>query len=281
LSFKDEDGKPTRAKKKDPTANRSDRGASKGGHGKAAKRPSAKKKQARKPAAKPKTGSSKKSARRRGGLARLDDGLVFVLSNPLRVRMLASLNTEGDAGPADLARRLSCSKWDTSYHMKVLRKYDCVELVKVEQVRSVEKKIYRAKVAVEFPTEIWEALPPAVQGMVVAVVFMTQYSDAEVGLVSKAYLKRPESHASWSNLELDEIGWQQTLKLVDGVLAQTKVIEEEAKARMPEGTAPDLVVSLNMSGFVLPDDAAPVDDRVRIDAVKKRVKGKSSLKHSG
>ena len=220
-------------------------------------------------------------AKRRSGLARLDDGLVFVLSHPLRVRMLASLKIEGDASASELSERLNCSKYNTSYHMKVLRKYDCVEFVRKEKVRSVEKRIYRAKIAVEFPTEIWEALPPAVQGIVVTAVLMTSFSDAELALISHAYEDRPESHASWSNIQVDLPAWLAILKVVDGVLPAVKAIEEEAKDRI-KAASPDLpvmTVSLNMSAFVLPEDAIAVEDRLPVKKVAKRIKGKRSLKH--
>lgn len=244
-------------------------------------RPAKSKAKAKGKTQKSKSSKKGKSAKRKSGLARLDDGLVFVLSHPLRVRMLASLKIEGDASAKELCERLNCSKYNTSYHMRVLRKYDCVELVRTEKVRSVEKRIYRAKIAVEFPTEIWDALPPAVQGMVVAAVFMTSYSDTEIALISRAYEDRPESHASWSNPVVDIPGWLALLKLVDGVLPAAKRIEEEAKDRIEAagGDISVLTVSLNMSAFVLPDDAAAIEERLPVRKVAKRIKGKQSLRH--
>lgn len=223
----------------------------------------------------------RKTAKRKSGLAKLDDGLVFVLSHPLRVRMLASLKTDGDASAKDLCERLNCTKYNASYHMRVLRKYDCVELVRKEKVRSVEKRIYRAKIAVEFPTEIWDELPPEVQGIVVSAVFMTSYSDAEIALISRAYEERPESHASWSNPVLDIPGWLAVLKLVDEVLPAVKEVEEEAKDRIEAagGDLPVVTVSLNMSAFVLPEDAPAIQERLPVKKVAKKVKGKRSLKH--
>ena len=224
------------------------------------------------------TRATRERREQKSGLARLDDGLLFVLSNPLRVRMLASLRVEGEGSASDLARRLGCSKWNAGHHMKVLKKYDCVELVRIEPVRAVEKKVYRAKVGIEFPTEIWEALPTPIQGMVLNSVFMTSFNDVEVALVSRAYEDRPESHASWSNLELDDEGWRQVLKLVDGALVAAKKIEEAAKRRIGERD-PDLLVSLNMSSFVLPEDAASIAETMRTRAQKGRANGEKLLRH--
>ncbi|HET7444943.1 MAG TPA: helix-turn-helix domain-containing protein [Solirubrobacterales bacterium] len=230
----------------------------------------------------PKTVKRTRKRKKGGGLSRLDDGLVAVLSHPLRVRMLASLKTDGDASAMDLSRRLNCTKHNAAYHMKVLKKYDAVELVRVEQRGSTAKRVYRAKVAVEFPTEIWDTLPPVVQGMVIAAVFMTSYADAEVALVDRVYEHRPESHASWSNLEVDEEGWREILKLTDGALAATKTVLERVQARREAAgdDQPLLKVSLNMSAFILPPDARPAAERVRVEDVAKRIEGKDSLKHS-
>jgi predicted ArsR family transcriptional regulator len=218
-------------------------------------------------------------SQKKSGLARVDDGLVFVLSHPLRVRMLSALSAE-EGSASDLAERLNTNTWSTSYHMDVLKKYGCVEFVRDEKVRGFIKSIYRAKIEVNFPKEVWEELPPSVQQMVVAAVFMTSFSDAETALMSRAYEQRPESHASWSNLEVDEQGWLEIVKTMNQALEQSQKIEEEAKARLT--TSKDdqiLTVSLNLSTFVLPEDAQEIESRLSNSRARRRAKETSSLQH--
>jgi hypothetical protein len=190
--------------------------------------------------------------------------------------MLASLNEE-DGSASDLAARLSCSIHHASYHMKKLKEYDYVELVDTVLVGTAVKKVYRAKQEVNFSKDIWERLPPAVQQLLIVAVFMTSYSDAEVALLNRAYQKRPESHASWSNLRVDEVGWLKLVELLNRTLVEAGEIAAEAGERTGGDDLP-LTVSLNLSGFVLPEDADPVGTRVN-SSVEKHLKGKSSLRH--
>lgn len=216
----------------------------------------------------------------RSGLAEVDDDLIYILSHPLRIRMIASLNEE-EGSPKDLADRLRVSTYNTSYHMRILLTYDCVEVVGREKVRGATKTIYRAKMDINFPQRVWLELPPAVQQMVIVAVFMTSYSDTEVALLSRAYEKRPESHASWTNANLDERGWQDLIDLVNKTLDKAIEIKGDAEVRLAESEAreDELRVSLNMSAFVLPDSAEPAVKRIINDAVRNKLKDQTSLRH--
>jgi hypothetical protein len=225
---------------------------------------------------KPADGS--KAPQRASGLGRVDDGMLYVFAHPLRVRMIAELN-EADGSPSDLARRLGVETYHTDYHMKKLLKYDCVEKVRREKVRGTEKTIYRAKIKVEFPAELWERLPASVQKLVVAAVFMTSSSDAQIALLEDAFEKRPESHASWTNLRLDEEGWQVLVAEVDQLLGRAHEIESAAKARLDDRGIEPMIISLNLSTFVLPDSVNPVEARVQANQVKEKVEGRRSLRH--
>src|SRR4051794_4510421 len=127
----------------------------------------------KKPAAKKETG------KRKTGLGKVDDGLLFALRHPLRLRMLVSLNEEGDGSPSELAKRLESTTEHCSHHIKVLEEYGYVEFLRKEFVSTGAKSIYRAIRKVEFPQEVWERLPPAVQNQVVTGLFMSSFGDAE------------------------------------------------------------------------------------------------------
>lgn len=221
---------------------------------------------------------SRAAPQRSSGLGRVDDGMLYVFAHPLRVRMIAELN-EGDGSPSDLAKRLGVKTYHTDYHMKKLLDHDCVEVVERVKVRGTEKTIYRAKIKVEFPVELWERLPASVQKLVVAAVFMTSASDAQVALLEDVFEKRPESHASWTNLRLDEEGWQILVKAVDQLLEAAQAVESDAKERLDSTGRPPMIVSLNLSAFVLPMGVNPVEARVNADDVKEKVEGQRSLRH--
>jgi hypothetical protein len=225
-------------------------------------------------------GTSSPEAPPKAGLAEVDDDLIYILSHPLRIRMISALNEE-DASPKELAERLRVSTYNTAYHMKTLLRYDCVEVVRREKVRGATKTIYRAKMDINFPQRVWQELPPAVQQMVIVAVFMTSFSDAEVALLSRAFELRPESHASWTNANLDEGGWQELIQLVNRTLEEAARIKSEAEDRLAAAPSKQdaLRVSLNMSAFVLPAEAEPAADRVTSDAVRDQIEGRTALRH--
>jgi hypothetical protein len=192
----------------------------------------------------------------KSGLGKLDDSLLFVLRSSLRVRMLVSLNEEGDGSPAEVGRRLNVPTERTSYHMKVLQKNGFAELIRKESVGSATKSIYRATRKVEFPKEVWENLPAPIQNTVLHGLFHTSYSDVEAALLSGAYERRPESHASWTRLPLDERAWRKLIKLFDGTFERAMTIGAEAEKRIEAKSiepADILIASVTMSSFILPE----------------------------
>jgi hypothetical protein len=217
-------------------------------------------------------------AKRKSGLGRVDDGMLYVFSHPLRIRMIAALNEECGSA-SDLARRLGVQTYHTDYHMKKLREHDCVEVLEQVKVRGCVKTIYRAKVKVDFPEEVWEQLPPSVKKLVAAAVFLTSSSDAQAALVSGSFEERPESHASWTSLKLDDQGWKILSGRLDEVLADAEQIQTDAKDRLAAIEAKGLNVSLNLSAFVLPGDLEPPEGRVGEEAVAEKLRGRTSLRH--
>ncbi len=192
--------------------------------------------------------------------------------------MIAALN-EQEGSPSDLARRLGVQTYHTDYHMKKLKQHECVEVVDRVKARGFEKTIYRAKVKVDFPEEVWEQLPGSVKKLVVAAVFFTSSSDAQTALISGSFEKRPDSHASWSNLRLDEQGFQTLSKRIDELLAEAEQIQSDAKDRLAAQETSGVTVSLNLSSFVLPDDLDLPEQRLEKDVVRQKLRGRNSLRH--
>ena len=74
----------------------------------------------------------------------LDERLAKALSHPLRQRILQRLNEGGIRSPNELSRELGDPLGNVSYHVRILRELDCVELVRTEQRRGALEHYYRA-----------------------------------------------------------------------------------------------------------------------------------------
>jgi DNA-binding transcriptional ArsR family regulator len=72
----------------------------------------------------------------------IDQRLAKALSSPLRARALA-LIAEGVASPKAIALELDLDVRGVAYHVRVLRKLGCIELVETQQRRGAIEHIYR------------------------------------------------------------------------------------------------------------------------------------------
>jgi DNA-binding transcriptional ArsR family regulator len=72
----------------------------------------------------------------------IDQRLAKALSSPLRARALA-LIAEGVASPKAIAGELGLDVRIVAYHVRVLRRLGCIELVETQQRRGAIEHIYR------------------------------------------------------------------------------------------------------------------------------------------
>ncbi len=79
-------------------------------------------------------------------------------AHPLRVQILIILN-ERVASPNLLAQELDQSLNLVAYHVRVLEKYDCIELVDTKQRRGATEHFYRATRRQFLSDKEWSRLP--------------------------------------------------------------------------------------------------------------------------
>jgi len=84
------------------------------------------------------------------------------------VRILQRLTAVGEASPSELADALGEPLGNVSYHVRVPRQLDCLELVRTEPRRGALEHFYRATVCPWLSEEQWAGLPPAFRQKTVA-----------------------------------------------------------------------------------------------------------------
>src|ERR1700712_5827266 len=84
--------------------------------------------------------------------------IAKALAHPLRARILQRLG-ERVTSPGDLAIELGAPLGVVSYHVRMLREYDCVELVRTEPRRGALQHFYRATARPVLEPEQWRSLP--------------------------------------------------------------------------------------------------------------------------
>src|ERR1044071_898447 len=88
--------------------------------------------------------------------------IAKALAHPLRARILQRLG-ERVASPRDLALELGAPLGVVSYHVRMLRDYDCVELVRTEPRRGALQHFYRATARPTLDEDQWKTLPSSLR----------------------------------------------------------------------------------------------------------------------
>src|SRR3954447_21226473 len=84
--------------------------------------------------------------------------IAKALAHPLRARILQRLG-ERVSSPGELAAEFGAPLGVVSYHVRMLREYECVELVRTEPRRGALQHFYRATARPNLDQEQWRTLP--------------------------------------------------------------------------------------------------------------------------
>ena len=161
--------------------------------------------------------------------------IAKALAHPLRARILQRLG-ERVASPGDLAVELGAPLGVVSYHVRMLRDYDCVELVRTEPRRGALQHFYKATARPNLDDDQWRTLPSGLRGELTGETISELVADLAQAADAGA-LQDPEVVLSRTPLELDERGFKKLNKLLAKTLDQALAIAAESNARHTEGKA--------------------------------------------
>ena len=203
----------------------------------------------------------------------VDQRLVKALAHPLRVEILTILN-ERMASPNELSKELEEGLSQVSYHVKVLRDFECIEMVKTEPRRGAVEHYYRATERAFLTDRDWQSLPDSVKpGVSASAVEMIV--DVVVGaLEGGSFDAREDRHISWTPGVVDEQGWQETVDLVADTLEKVIKIHAGSVKRLAksgEEGIPATTVLMNFEGM-------PADEKPSQKAKKGKAKGRKAAK---
>src|SRR4051794_38426141 len=128
--------------------------------------------------------------------------IAKALAHPLRARILQRLG-ERVASPGDLAVELDAPLGVVSYHVRMLRDYECVELVRTEPRRGALQHFYRATARPMLDEDQWRTLPSTLRRELSGETIKGLVDD--LGAAADAgTLEDPEVVMNRTQLELDE-----------------------------------------------------------------------------
>lgn len=163
----------------------------------------------------------------------IDHRLLKALGHPLRQRILRVL---GDrvASPVELSRELQEPLGNVSYHVKMLEELDAVELVRTAPVRGTLEHFYRATMRAEFDDSHWARLPLAVRRKLFDSTLQMLWDDVVVAAEANGF-DGERAHVSFTPLELDEEGYDDTVQILAETLERVLTVQAEVQGRLATG----------------------------------------------
>jgi DNA-binding transcriptional ArsR family regulator len=169
-------------------------------------------------------------------------------AHPLRVQILIILN-EKVASPNMLAQQLDQSLNLVAYHVRVLEKYDCIELVDTKQRRGATEHFYRATRRQFLTDTEWSRLPESLRPGLSGAMLKTAFDDVEEALDKDRHLSR-------TPMVVDKKGWEDTTELLLGTLDRLLEIQAEASERLAKSDEESMLSKVVMLHFKSPGSEA-------------------------
>jgi DNA-binding transcriptional ArsR family regulator len=196
--------------------------------------------------------TSKKAAgkvsRHRGTV---DQRLVRAMGHQVRVQALTILN-ERVASPNEISKELGESVGHVSYHIKVLKECECIELVDTAPRRGAMEHYYRATDRAFLDAEEWATLPSTIRPGLSASLLKTIINDAASSVLEGTFDKRIDRHLSWTPMIVDEEGWEELKTGLEAMLEKVLEIQTSSAARLAKADASGVPVTVAMMGFEAP-----------------------------
>lgn len=181
----------------------------------------------------------------------VDQRLVKALAHPLRVEILTILN-ERMASPNELSKELEEGLSQVSYHVKVLKDFECIEMVKTEPRRGAVEHYYRATSRAFLTDSDWQSLPESVKPGVSASSIQMIVDDVVGALTGGTFDARDDRHLSWTPGVVDEQGWEEAVDLANETLDRVLAIHSGSAKRLAKSGdegIPATMVVMNFQGL--------------------------------
>jgi len=181
----------------------------------------------------------------------VDQKVIKALAHPVRARALAILN-ERVASPNEIAKELGQSVGHVSYHINVLKKCECIELVDTAPRRGAVEHYYRATSRVFIDDEAWRRLPASVRPSLTATLLQDLVEDAGGALDAGTFDAREDRHLAWTPMIVDEQGWGDINEALAALLARVLEIQAASGERLTAAGEPGVQVSVASMAYETP-----------------------------
>ncbi|HKA66862.1 MAG TPA: winged helix-turn-helix domain-containing protein [Solirubrobacterales bacterium] len=186
-------------------------------------------------------------------------------AHPLRVQILIILN-ERVASPNLLSQELEQNLNLVAYHVRVLEKYDCIELVDTKQRRGATEHFYRATRRQFLSNSEWARMPAALRPGLSGAMLKAVFDDIEEAVNKDTFDELEDRHLSRTPMVVDKQGWNDVATLLGETLDRVLEIQAEASERIANSDEPGMLSKVEMLHFKSPEPEAEAEPEVEADS---------------
>ncbi|MGE0066470.1 MAG: ArsR/SmtB family transcription factor [Solirubrobacterales bacterium] len=173
-------------------------------------------------------------------------------AHPLRVQILIILN-ERVASPNLLSQELDQSLNLVAYHVRVLEKYDCIELVDTKQRRGATEHFYRATRRQFLTDSEWARMPESLRPGLSGAMLKSFFDDIDEAVVSGTFDELEDRHLSRTPMVVDEKGWSDVASLLAETLDRVLEIQAESSERLAASKEQGMLSKVQILHFKSPE----------------------------
>ena len=184
--------------------------------------------------ARPRASGRAKKHKREAASQSVDLRVIKAMGHPLRVEILAILN-DRTASPNELSKELDEGLSQISYHIKVLKDFEMIEMVKTEPRRGAIEHYYRASTKVFIPVWVMKLMPKSAQRHMFSDVLADVEQDVGTSLETGTFDQRPDWVVGRDPRILDGTAREDAEELAAEFFERYEQLEVESDQRRQNG----------------------------------------------
>jgi hypothetical protein len=189
----------------------------------------------------------------------VEQTVAKAFAHPLRVQILIILN-ERVASPNLLSQELDQSLNLVAYHVRVLEKYDCIELVDTKQRRGATEHFYRATRRQFLSDSEWARMPESLRPGLSGAMLKSVFDDIEEAAQSGTLDELDDRHLSRTPMVVDEQAWSEVSALLKETLGRVLEIQAEASERLAKSDEQGMLSKVEILHFKSPQPKEDSDE---------------------
>jgi len=189
----------------------------------------------------------------------VSEKLARALSSPLRVKIMDALNREEMSVTSFIKAYPQHSHSQVYRQFRFLEGLECIEFVEARtggKRRGGRERFFRATAKSLFEQSSWSLLPDSVKNKITSAIVSTLIDRVAEAVQAGTIDRRPDRHFTWSDPDLDQQGWDESIEEIDAVFYRVAIRQAEAKARMAKSGEAPIHVTIALACFESPSLAS-------------------------